>query len=181
MSISNDHKQSANQEAHSITTESVQMAAEEQPDPLASCQNELVEWKNRCLRATADFENFKKRTEKEKVNWIKMAQGNLIQDLLEVIDDFERALNQTHENGSEQELDAWLRGFKLTSKSLYKFLEKFDVTEITEHEHFNPEFHEAVLHVESPDHISGAIVDVIQKGYMFKDMVLRPAKVSVAK
>ncbi len=148
---------------------------------LLACQNELNAWKDRCLRTTADFDNFKKRIEREKTSWIKMTQANILYDLLAIVDDFDRALEEAKKNPSHDDFSVWFEGFELTSKSLHKLLQKYDVQEIKDHEIFNPQYHEAIMHVESPDHISGAIVSVLQKGYIFKGDVLRPAKVSVAK
>ncbi len=149
-------------------------------DPVAACQEELLAWKDRALRMSADFENYKKRTEKEKVQWAKSNQSIILNDLLAIVDDFDRALEQAHKHPASAEFNSWLAGFEMTSKALNKMLQKFDVQEIKEDQVFNPEIHEAVMQVESPDHISGSIVKVLQKGYTFKGEVLRPAKVSVA-
>lgn len=148
---------------------------------LVSCQEELSVWKDRSLRITADFDNFKKRTEREKSSWIKMTQANMLQDFLTILDDFDRAIEEAHKNPSHEDFGVWFKGFELTSKSLHKLLQKYDVHEIKDHDIFNPHYHEAVVQVDSPDHISGSIVAVLQKGYLFKGDVLRPAKVSVAK
>jgi molecular chaperone GrpE len=150
-------------------------------DDLTACQKELETWKDRSLRITAEFDNYKKRIEREKSSWIKMTQANFIQDILAIVDDFDRALEQAKKDPSHQEFEVWLRGFELTQKSLHKLLQKYDVQEITDHEIFNPQYHEAIMQVDSPEHISGAVVAVLQKGYTFKGEVLRPAKVSVAK
>lgn len=166
---------------------SAQEAATREPESatsenkeLLSCREELTVWKDRCLRITADFDNFKKRTEREKSSWIKMTQANILLDLLTIVDDFDRALEEAQKNPSHDDFAVWFKGFELTSKSLQKLLQKYDVQEIKDHDLFNPQFHEAVMQVESADHISGAIVDVLQRGYLFKGDVLRPAKVSVA-
>jgi molecular chaperone GrpE len=148
---------------------------------LTACQEELNSWKDRCLRITADFDNFKKRTEREKSSWIKMTQANILHDLLVIVDDFERAVEEAKKNPSHEDFSVWFQGFELTNKSLQKLLQKYDVQEIKDHDIFNPQYHEAVMQVDSSDHISGSIVAVLQKGYLFKGEVLRPAKVSVAK
>lgn len=148
-----------------------------QPDltqQLNECLNQKEEWKDRCLRTTADFENYKKRAEKERSLWITSAQSSILSDLLSIVDDFDRAFSLSQENQS-------LTGFSLIHKELHKFLEKHGVTEIKEVKQFDPHLHEAIMNAESADHESGAIVQVLQKGYMFKGQVLRPAKVSVAK
>jgi molecular chaperone GrpE len=147
---------------------------------LAQCQTELDEWKGRALRVAADFDNYQKRIEKEKTSWMQIAQSNVFVDLLSIVDDFERALQQTrkeHANDAHH-----LRaGLELIQKNLQKMLEKYGVKEIDQIHTFDPELHEGLVQVESPDHQPGSIVTVLQKGYLFKNSVLRPAKVSVAR
>jgi molecular chaperone GrpE len=141
---------------------------------LADCQTQVNEWKDRALRTAADYENFKKRSEKERVMWITGAQSSVLLDLISIVDDFDRAFKATESDQSRA-------GFELIYKSLQKILEKYGVVEIKELSHFDPVKHEAIMQVESADHKPGDIVQVLQKGYMFKGEVLRPAKVSVAK
>lgn len=146
---------------------------------LENCMQELQEWKSRFVRVSADLENFRRRVEKERIDWMRVAQAEVLQDLLSVVDDFDRALQEGEK--SDSDIASFLEGFSLISKSLYKLLEKYGVTEITEHKTFDPNLHEAIAQVDSPDHQSGEIVQVMQKGFMLKDKVLRPAKVTVAK
>jgi molecular chaperone GrpE len=150
-----------------------------QTDVLVTCQHELALWKDQYLHLNADFDNFRKRTEREKVNWIKMAQISILHDLLGIVDDFDRAFSDIQKKESSSDSQLFV-GFELIKKSLAKLLQKYDVQEIKDNEIFNPEYHEAVEQVDSPEHISGSIIAVLQKGYIFKDQVLRPAKVSVA-
>lgn len=156
-------------------------AAEQQPAEGNSekCQQEIAEWRDRAMRINAEFENYKKRTERDREQWIKIAQSNILHDLLAIVDDFDRALATAHaqENAANNIL---VQGFELTKKSMDKLLAKYDVHEIKDNTIFNPEFHEAIMSVESPNHKHGDIVSVLQKGYMLKDQVLRPGKVSVA-
>lgn len=140
---------------------------------LNECLVQKDEWKDRCLITAADFENFKRRTEKERVMWITNTQATILTDVISLVDDFERAFSNA-ETGS-------LEGFQMIYKSFQKILQKYGVQEIKEVTEFDPNLHEAIMHVESPDHQSGQIVQVLQKGYRFKDQILRPAKVSVAK
>lgn len=140
---------------------------------LNECLAQKDEWKDRCLRTAAEFENFKRRSEKERVLWISNTQAGILTDVLGLVDDFERAFAQPADTSRE--------GFKLIYKSLQKILEKYGVQEIKEITEFDPELHEAIMQVESADHQAGQIVHVLQKGYRFKDQILRPAKVSVAK
>jgi molecular chaperone GrpE len=154
---------------------------EETSNALQQCQNQLQEIKNKYLLTIADFENFKKRQEKERLQWTRVAQVEVVSPLLTIIDDFDRALMQKKEAISP-EIAQWLTGFGLIHKELLKYLDKIGIKEIKvkEHEEFNPEFHESVMTVES-EIPSGHIVAVLQKGYTFKDFVIRPAKVSIAR
>lgn len=148
-----------------------------QPDltqQLNECLVQKDEWKDRCLRTAADFENYKKRAEKERSAWITSAQTSILSDLLNIVDDFDRAFAQAKEDQS-------IAGFALIHKEFHKFLDKHGISEIKETKQFDPNLHEAIMNVESADHESGSIVQVLQKGYMYKGQVLRPAKVSVAK
>ena len=105
------------------------------------------EWKDRCIRTAAEFENFRKRTEKEKLQWISNAQSSVLADVLNIVDDFDRAFAQP--------ADQSRAGFELIYKSLQKMLEKYGVEEIKEVTHFDPTLHEAIMQVESADHQTG--------------------------
>ena len=147
---------------------------------LSICKIEVQQLKDSFLRLNADFDNYKKRVAKEKSEWIVTAQSNLILDLLPIIDDFDRAFSE-NKKSENKDLEVWLTGFELIHKSLGKFLEKHGLKEITNHLDFDPEFHEGIAQIDSAEHKTGQIVSIVQKGYMFKDQVLRPAKVMVAK
>lgn len=145
---------------------------------LTQCQHELEEWKSRALRISADFDNYQKRMEKEKTSWMYTAQAQVFSDLLTIVDDFDRAVGQWSKDHTAQQQ---ITGLELIQKNIHKLLEKYGVKEITQMKIFDPELHEGLIHVDSPDHKTGEIVTVLQKGYLFKNNVLRPAKVSVAK
>ena len=157
-----------------------QSATQENSEQLTACMSELAGTKDRYARLGSDFENYKRRMEKEKSVWMQSAQTAILSDLLGIVDDFDRALQAGKQN--EQESTAQLlSGFDLIEKSLHKLLSKYGVTPMKDYQTFDPEKHEALMHVDSPEHTSGDIVQVLQKGFMFKDAILRPAKVSVAK
>lgn len=162
---------------------SEQSAQEDQLVPkseLQACEVARTEWKNKYEHVFADWQNYKRRIEKEQATWIRSAQAEMLNKLLVIVDDFDRALQEHQKRGHTGELDAWLKGFELIGKSLYKFLHDAGVTEIQEVHSFDPTLHEAIAQVKSDTHASGDIVDVLQKGFMFKGQVLRPAKVTVA-
>jgi len=130
----------------------------------------LANWQ----RAQADFINFKRRTEQEKGDIIKLANAALIFNLLSVVDDMERALDNISNKlaGSK-----WVDGIVLIYRKFMAILEANGVSEMkTLGEQFDPSLHEAVVHVEGE---SGKIMAVVQKGYMMSNRVLRPAMVKV--
>lgn len=143
---------------------------------LEQCQQDAAQWKDKAARIFADFENYKKRMEKEQASWIQTAQLSMLKDLLTVIDNFDRALST--KNDAQTDVYA---GIEMIYKSVVQLLQKYGVKEFTEYTTFDPELHEALMDVQSPDHQSGQIVQVLEKGFMIKDKVLRPAKVMIAK
>lgn len=151
-------------------------------DQLTSCQTELTEWKNRFVRLSADFDNYKRRIDLDRSRWASQAQEEVIRKFLPILDDCDRA---NAEYGKQREkdaaLDAWLAGFDLIVGALRKALTSSGVQEITQVKTFDPVLHEAVMHVESTEHASGDIVAVLQKGYLLHGNLLQPARVSVAK
>lgn len=147
---------------------------------LESCNNELALMKDRLQRLSADFENFKKRVERDRLSWTDTLEAEFIKELLPVVDDFDRAIDELQKSQLSPDESSRLTGFTLIAKALQKFLMTHNVQEITELTTFDPLFHEAVTMVAMPDHKSGEIIAVLQKGYKYKDAVLRPAKVAVA-
>jgi molecular chaperone GrpE len=141
-------------------------------------QAAVSEWTEKYVQLAADFQNYKKRVENERLEWSFEAQKKIIVGLLHIVDNFERALLQerTRDNGNE----SWLAGFEMIYQSIEKLLQTFGVQEITDFSLFNPKYHEALMQVESESHASGDIVQVLQKGYTMNDRVIRPATVSVA-
>lgn len=135
----------------------------------------------RLLRLGADFENYKKRIEREQSEFLKSAQAQLIKDLLPVLDNLERALG-TVEAPPDTNKDALISGLEMVFKQFKEVLAKAGVEEIkAKGEPFDPSLHEAVevRHLETQP--EGIVVDEFQKGYLLHGKVLRPAKVVVAK
>lgn len=131
------------------------------------------------LRANAEMMNFKRRKEEETSNMLKYANEDVLKSLLLVVDNFERGLKMD-DNDLSDEVSRFLSGFKMIYTSVIEILNKFEVKEIlAEGMEFDPTVHQAVLmeHDEAKPH--GVILEVLQKGYMYKDRVLRPAMVKV--
>lgn len=148
---------------------------------LAVCKEGANEWKDKFLRLTADFENYKRRAEKERANWVSSAQAEMLRQLLPIADTVDRALADAHKTAQTPEMKIWLAGFAMIGDALHKFLRSNEVTEITDTAAFDPQFHEAIVSVQAEGKAAGDIVAVLEKGYLFKGELLRPAKVSVAK
>jgi len=151
-------------------------------DPLEAALAEAADWKDKFLRAHADFENSKRRLEKDKMNAVSYANESFAKDILAVIDSFENALAsmQGSEESSEV-LEKMQEGVNLTYEQLKKILEKNSIKEINCEGAFDPEVHQAIMQVESDAHEEGDVVQVMQKGYTIKERVLRPAMVSTCK
>lgn len=158
--------------------ETQQNEAEQQVD---QCRQELEQWKERFMRMSADFENYKRRTEKEQVSWMRSSKMAVLRNLLPVIDTVELALLDCSTRKVTPENDSLIQGIKMMASAFHKFLESSDVTEIKEVTTFDPLLHEAIAQVATDTHESDTIVNVLQKGYRFGDQVMRPAKVTVAK
>ncbi|NQX91285.1 MAG: nucleotide exchange factor GrpE [Flavobacteriales bacterium] len=150
----------------------------EEQDPLAKAQAEINDWKNKYTRLYAEFDNFRKRTSKERIEMIKNAGKDVLVDLLPLIDDFDRAIKAGEESDDPQSVN---EGFVLIQQKFYKALESKGVKPMNSiGEPFDVEFHEAITNIPAPsDDMKGKVVDVIEKGYFLNDQVLRYAKVVV--
>ncbi|MCL0032535.1 nucleotide exchange factor GrpE [Peptococcaceae bacterium] len=135
------------------------------------------EYYNRLARAQADFENLRRRTDKEREQLLKYAAEELIIDILPVIDNFQRALESKNKSSEE-----FVSGVEMIYKQLLDVLKKTGVEEIKSlGEDFDPNKHEAIMQVESEEYPENKIVEVLRKGYILKDKIIRPAIVKVSK
>lgn len=145
---------------------------------LEKLKNEVLEQQQRALRAQADFDNFRRRTLKEKEELAKYASSKLITELLPVVDNFERALAATEDT---PEFESFSKGVSMIFRQLETVLGAEGLTAMNSvGQPFNPEFHQAIMQVESDEYEEGIVVEEVQKGYMLKDKVLRPAMVKVS-
>jgi len=183
--IMSDHTKHANSTKNDTEIQAEEKVAggkgQEVHNQLKDCRKELQEFKEKYLRVAADLSNFQVRVAKERALWAQEAQTDLILGLLVVLDSFDRALSEHKKTESDEKFAEWLDGFELVSKNLYKFLHEKGVHEIDCSTTFDPQYHEALAHVAVPDKESGEVIEVMQKGYLFNDKVIRPAKVAVAK
>ena len=149
-------------------------------EKVAQAEAKAKEAEDKFLRTHADFENIKKRLEKEKYSAIDYASEKFAKDLLAPIDALQMAILSTSADIPAEDLVEKLKeGIELTVKAFNKAFEKHDINEV-EYDEFNPDYHNAVMKTDSEDVESGQIVMVMQKGYVFKDRLLREAMVSVA-
>lgn len=138
------------------------------------------EYWEKALRLQADFENSRKRQEKDRQDFIKFANEGIILELLNVLDDLERAVNLA-ESGHE-DLPAFLKGVEMILAHLYETLKTHGVQPIEAlGEKFDPHRHEALMQVEDKDKPEHTVVEELQKGYLLNDKVIRTAKVKVSK
>lgn len=138
------------------------------------------DWKSQYLRVHADLQNFQRRVSKEQIQWTASAEKRILERVLNIVDDVDRALAEGRKLDIGDHQRQWLDGFEMIAKSLYDLLQAHQVTETSHMHTFDPALHEAIAQIDSPDHESGQIIEVLQKGFMFKDSVLRPARVTVA-
>jgi molecular chaperone GrpE len=153
-------------------------------DEISLLQNEVQEYKDKYLRAYADFENTKKRLEKDKITAVSYANSSFAKDLLSVMDSFDGAIasiNIVNSDEHSEVLESIKEGISKTHEQLKKVLEKHGICEIECEGCLNPDIHQAIMQVDHDEKQSGEIVQVLQKGYSIKDQVLRPAMVSTAK
>lgn len=150
-------------------------SAKEKKDPF---KEKIDELNDRLVRQMAEFDNFRKRTDKEKAQMFEQGQGNVLEKLLPVIDNFERGLAAVPEDEKD---GAFADGMNKIYKQLVKQLEDLGVTPIEAvGKEFDPNFHNAVMQVESEEYESGIVAQELQKGYKFHDTVLRHSMVGVA-
>ena len=146
---------------------------------LDKVKNELALTQEKALRANAEMMNFKRRKEEETSYMLKYASEEVIKSLLPVIDNFERGI-KLDDNDLSDEVSKFLSGFKMIYSNFVSILNKFEVKEIEANGiEFDPNFHQAVLMEHDENKPSGVVLEVLQKGYMYKDKVIRPAMVKV--
>jgi molecular chaperone GrpE len=150
-----------------------------QADPLKEKEEELAAAKDKYLRLYAEFENYRRRTSKERLELVKTANEELILDLLTVVDDLERSL-QIFED--KEEVAPMYEGIQLVHQKFSKVLTQkgLKLMDIGPGSDFDSEYHEAVAQIPAPeDKLKGKIVDIVEKGYFLGDKVLRYAKVVI--
>lgn len=151
--------------------------AAEPVEKIAALEKDMAQMKDRYLRTVAEYDNFRKRTQKEKTQIYTDAAASTIEAILPVLDNLDRALASC----GEEEDSPIGQGVQMIAKQFYEVLAKLKVTEIPAlGETFDPQVHNAIMHIEDEAYKEGEIIEVFQKGYQMEDKVIRHAIVKVA-
>jgi molecular chaperone GrpE len=165
-------------EAENLSATEAEGASAEnnQVNAVLALQNEVAAQKDKFIRLYSEFENFRRRTAKEKLEMIQSANEQLLKSLLPVADDFDRA-----EKSLKEKNDKDLEGVFLIQNKFKKTLEQYGVKlmDVKSGSEFNADFHEAITQVPADEKLKGKVVDVIESGYLLNDKVIRFAKVVV--
>lgn len=176
LELNNEETTQNGAEAQAEDANGEETTAEEELDPLVAAQNEAEQWKDKYIRLVAEFENYKKRTLKEKSELILNGSEKTVAAILPILDDFERATADKTEDPQ-----AIKEGYELIYKKFLKALETLGVNKIeTDNADFNVDYHEAIAMVPGMgDDKKGKVIDCVQTGYTLNDKVIRHAKVAV--
>jgi molecular chaperone GrpE len=184
MSDKNDHKESKQEEVNETQAEAVvtpengeQLTAEVEAlkRQLEEAEAKISEYKENWLRSQAEFQNYKRRLDRDNELMYVSMKGDIIKKVLPALDDLERALQNRPAD------DAWANGIELIVRKLQNMLVSEGVKRIeAEGMAFDPNFHEAISHEHNEDFESGQVIAVVQNGYMLGERVIRPALVRVA-
>lgn len=176
LELNNEETTQNDAEAQAEEANGEETPAEEELDPLTAAQNEAEQWKDKYIRLVAEFENYKKRTLKEKSELILNGSEKTVAAILPILDDFERATADKTEDPQ-----AIKEGYELIYKKFLKALETLGVHKIkTDNANFDVDYHEAIAMVPGMgDDKKGKVIDCVQTGYTLNDKVIRHAKVAV--
>ncbi len=152
---------------------------EELEEEIENLKEEVASYKDRLLRNAAEFENFRRRNEKERIDWIKNANRSLITDLINVYEHLEMAMESAN---TDQVPENFRKGIVMVYDELKTLLDRYGLKRIEAvGKEFDPQYHEAIAHIEKDGFDDNIVCDCIQNGYILNDKVLRHARVAVAK
>ena len=176
LELNNEETTQNDAEAQAEDANGEETPTEKELDPLVAAQNEAEQWKDKYIRLVAEFENYKKRTLKEKSELILNGSEKTVAAILPILDDFERATADKTEDPQ-----AIKEGYELIYKKFLKALETIGVHKIkTDNADFDVDYHEAIAMVPGMgDDKKGKVIDCVQTGYTLNDKVIRHAKVAV--
>ncbi|MCF8067268.1 MAG: nucleotide exchange factor GrpE [Desulfobacterales bacterium] len=181
MANKKEYKKSEPEKSETTENEEAKAAAQDNNQEKAeSLEKEAKEYYDRLLRVSAEFENYKKRNEREVSEFRKYANESLLKALLPAVDNLERAIASGLEK--EKENTGMIAGLNLTLAEILKVFERFGVFPIDAMgESFDPNFHQAVMQEETDDHPANTVINELQKGYKYHDRLLRPSMAVVSK
>ena len=158
----------------------LESASEESQDPINIISSELADQKDKLLRLYAEFENYKRRTSKERIDLIKTAGQDVIVEMISILDDFDRAQRISKESNNSS---TYPEGMSLLHQKLITLLSNRGLHTMNSNgQVFDPELHEAIAEIPSPtEDLKGKIVDTVEKGYLLSDKIIRFAKVVIGK
>ncbi len=178
--VENENKEQKQEETTTVETPDADKVAEEgvtESDKMAQAAKEAEEWKDKYLRLSAEFDNYRKRTLREKMDLIESGGEDVIKSMLSVMDDFDRALSAMQ---SATDVASVREGVELISQKMRDALRAKGVSEIEAvGEALDTDLHEAVAKFPAGEEQKGKVIDVVQKGYKLKEKVIRYAKVVV--
>lgn len=167
------------EESAESATETIEEVVVDELSEEEKLKNRIVELEDKIARKSAEFENYKKRTARQYDDMIKFANEKTISDILDVVSDFDRALS--HED-SNVTLESFTEGIKMIHNKLHAIIDKYDVKPIEAiGKQFDPNLHEALMHVESNEFDEGIVAFEMNKGYTMGGKVIRHSRVGVAK
>jgi len=168
-------------QGHVKSAEQLEMAGKFTGEEIERMAGQLVENRDRYVRLLADFDNFRRRANKERQDVILFGHENLVKDLLSTVDNLDRAIEHAHQNDGG-DLASLLQGVELVQRELYAVLAQHEVQVIDAAGcDFDPTLHEAMAQVQDDSVPPNTVIEVLQKGYRLRDRLLRPARVVVAK
>jgi molecular chaperone GrpE len=172
-----ENKTEVNEEVVEQTEENTEQPTVDLEGRIKDLEEEVNNWKTDYYKVFADMENLKRRLEKEHQNSLKFMLQSFIEELLPVLDNFERSLNVVD---ASEEVQSFLKGNQMIYNQLIEILKKNGVEVIeAEGKEFDPNFHQAVMMVQDENFESGVVVEELQKGYKLKDRVIRASLVKV--
>lgn len=173
--LNQNEKEEQNQKMNETNKE---VNVEELQRRIEELEKESNEWKEKFLRKAAEFENYKRRTENDQLNLLNYAAESFIKKILPIVDDFERSLEHINDSNDYEKLK---EGVQLIYNKLIKVLDEQGVKKIEAvGKPFNVEFHEALMQREDPSVPPHTVLDELEKGYMYRDKVIRHSKVVVS-
>lgn len=175
----NGESAETNDQVEELLPEELQQRVAELEQQNQQLQEQCKANEQRAIRIQADLENFRRRARNEKEELLKFAAQSFIEELLPIVDNFDRALASSQQT---KDFDSLSKGISMINNQLFQLLEKEGVQKIEAvGQPFDPEYHQAVMQVESEEHDEGIVVEELQTGFIYKGKTIRPAMVKVSK